>query len=298
MGPPFHRPSNSSQSSHQRSQTSRTPPRSKRPAIATSSASGSPISPTDRNGYFSSQSRGPSSNGSPPPPVPRGLPSATQLHSPRRLSTAGSPSSIERQISPQRNGSSSVPIVTSPAERQATLTVIASSDGTHRRQSVDRAQKPNMGAVNHPPPSSVSPSRPLPKHTMTKEDRPPASVVRPPELYPPSQRQTAAIDTRSPSSYAPKQLRTIPSARQVPTKRVGRASLAAALAQPKIAAALLPFLSINSFLALNASSDELRKGFGGEMVGRWVLKEWGVNIGKERGRSWPGLGVWEGFCEF
>lgn len=67
---------------------------------------------------------------------------------------------------------------------------------------------------------------------------------------------------------------------------------------PRITMALLPFLNINSFLNLLGSDDELRKYISGEMVGRWVMREWGITIERERGRSWPGLTVWEGFREY
>lgn len=69
------------------------------------------------------------------------------------------------------------------------------------------------------------------------------------------------------------------------------------ITQPRVQAALLPFLSINSFLSLMGSSHILRKEFTGETVGRWVVGEWGISIERERGRSWPNLTVWEGFCE-
>lgn len=301
LAPPVQRPHGPS-TSPRPAQTSRTPSRSRRPGASPSPASGSPISPTDRHGpsYFPSSHTGISSHGS-PPGVSRALSSTSPRAPTRRLSTTSSTSPSDRHPpvhSVNRNGSPAVAMSQAPVERQSTLTVIASSDGTRRRQSLDRVPFRSPDPPQAPPVPSVSPSRPLPKPMpKLKDERMPSPVVRPPELYPPSQRQSAAIDTRSPSSYAPKQLRTIPSSRQVPRRHPGRASLASALAEPKVAAALLPHLSINSFLALNASSDEVRKDFGGEMVGRWVLKEWGVSIGKERGRSWPGLGVWEGFCK-
>jgi hypothetical protein len=75
-------------------------------------------------------------------------------------------------------------------------------------------------------------------------------------------------------------------------------SMTSLLMHPRITMALLPFLNINSFLNLLGSDDELRKYISGEMVGRWVMREWGITIERERGRSWPGLTVWEGFREF
>ena len=58
---------------------------------------------------------------------------------------------------------------------------------------------------------------------------------------------------------------------------------------------LLPYLGINSFLALLGTSDRVRKAFTGEMVGKWVLREWGVKLEGSKGKSWPNLTVWEGF---
>lgn len=67
---------------------------------------------------------------------------------------------------------------------------------------------------------------------------------------------------------------------------------------PRIVVTLLPYLNINSFLNLIGSDNEIRKYMTGEQVGRWVMREWGVTIDRERGRSWPGLTVWEGFREY
>jgi hypothetical protein len=58
---------------------------------------------------------------------------------------------------------------------------------------------------------------------------------------------------------------------------------------------LLPYLGINSFLALLGTSDRVRKAFTGEMVGKWVLREWGIKLEGSKGKSWPNLTVWEGF---
>ncbi|WVF67733.1 hypothetical protein IAT40_002492 [Kwoniella sp. CBS 6097] len=74
-----------------------------------------------------------------------------------------------------------------------------------------------------------------------------------------------------------------------------RASLTYILSYTRIQATLLPYLSINSFLSLTGASDVIRKRFTGETVGRWVLKEWGIQVDREKGRSWPNLTVWEGF---
>jgi len=72
-------------------------------------------------------------------------------------------------------------------------------------------------------------------------------------------------------------------------------SMTALLKHPRVVISLLPFININTFLNLLGSDDEVRKYITGEMVGRWVMREWCVTIDRERGRSWPGLTVWEGF---
>ena len=82
------------------------------------------------------------------------------------------------------------------------------------------------------------------------------------------------------------------------SKRITPATLAYTLAHPAIQVALLPYLTINSFLSLTGASDLVRKRLSGEMVGRWIMKEWGLTVPKERGRSWPNLTVWEGFREY
>lgn len=74
-------------------------------------------------------------------------------------------------------------------------------------------------------------------------------------------------------------------------------SLTYLLTHPRVVVSLLPYLSINQFLNLLLSDQDLRKYITGEMVGRWVMREWGVTVERERGRSWPGLTVWEGFRE-
>ena len=80
--------------------------------------------------------------------------------------------------------------------------------------------------------------------------------------------------------------------------RGGKPTLAFLLAHPTIQSAILPCLTINSLLSLTGCSDVVRKQLSGELVGRWVLKEWGLQVDREKGRSWPNLTVWEGFCEW
>lgn len=64
----------------------------------------------------------------------------------------------------------------------------------------------------------------------------------------------------------------------------------------RIQQCLLPHLSIASFLALLGALDKRwRRSVSGEVVGRWVVREWGLTLAD--GVGWPGLGVWEGFRE-
>ncbi|KAK4683748.1 hypothetical protein P7C73_g6480, partial [Tremellales sp. Uapishka_1] len=119
-------------------------------------------------------------------------------------------------------------------------------------------------------------------------------------------RSVSAAQSRIPTSpFAPaavqrQSLMTINSGSRIPVlhpRGRRRPSLQLVLSQPMIQHALLPCLSINSFLSLTGSHEEVRRHFSGEVVGRWVMKEWGVQVDRERGRSWPGLTVWEGFLE-
>lgn len=115
----------------------------------------------------------------------------------------------------------------------------------------------------------------------------------------PSNRSTSA-QSRPPAPPAYTRQSTIhaSTARSTMPRRAGPATLPYLVSHPRIASALLPYLSINSFLSLMGYSDNVRRQFTGEMVGKWVMKEWGVMVDKERGRTWPGLTVWEGFCEW
>ncbi|KIR27943.1 hypothetical protein I309_03263 [Cryptococcus deuterogattii LA55] len=81
-----------------------------------------------------------------------------------------------------------------------------------------------------------------------------------------------------------------------------KATITFILAYSSIQAVLLPYLSINSFLSLTGSSEQVRRRFTGEMVGRWVMREWGMGVSKTKGGAggkggWPNLTVWEGFLE-
>ena len=69
------------------------------------------------------------------------------------------------------------------------------------------------------------------------------------------------------------------------------------ISHPAIQSSLLSAISINAFLSLTGSSEIVRHQFTGESVGRWVLREWGVQTPRHSGIRWPNLTVWEGFCE-
>jgi len=86
-----------------------------------------------------------------------------------------------------------------------------------------------------------------------------------------------------------------PKASYAPSAPRAIASLPLLLANQQIQECLLPFLSINSFLSLTGASKVVRKLFTGETVGRWVTREWDLQLDRERGRTWPNLTVWEGF---
>ena len=75
----------------------------------------------------------------------------------------------------------------------------------------------------------------------------------------------------------------------------GRIPIDHLLSHPAIQSSLLSAISINAFLSLTGSSEVIRHQFTGESVGRWVLREWGVQIPEQSGIRWPNLTVWEGF---
>lgn len=74
-----------------------------------------------------------------------------------------------------------------------------------------------------------------------------------------------------------------------------RAPIHYLLSHPAIQSSLLSAIGINAFLSLTGSSENIRQQFTGESVGRWVLREWGVQIPPQLGVRWPNLTVWEGF---
>lgn len=75
----------------------------------------------------------------------------------------------------------------------------------------------------------------------------------------------------------------------------GKLSIDYLLSHPAIQSSLLSSISINAFLSLTGSFESTRRQFTGESVGRWVLREWGVQTPLHIGTRWPNLTVWEGF---
>ena len=159
------------------------------------------------------------------------------------------------------------PPTESPAMANGTPPALVSSQLPTRRTSV----VPPVGGMPSAVPSAVFTS----PTTMT-----PASAT--------AQMPKMARKSTGPSNRPP------PSTR---LKRNGRPTLAYVIAHPDVQSALLPYLTINSFLSLTGCSELIRKQLSGELVGRWILKEWGLQVDREKGRSWPNLTVWEGFRE-
>ncbi|WWC92409.1 uncharacterized protein L201_007366 [Kwoniella dendrophila CBS 6074] len=84
---------------------------------------------------------------------------------------------------------------------------------------------------------------------------------------------------------------------QRPFNERPKATITFLMVHARIQAALLNQLSINSFLSLIGASNVIRKRFTGETVGRWVMKEWSIQVDRDQKRAWPNLTVWEGFLE-
>jgi len=176
----------------------------------------------------------------------------------------------------------------------SSIHVIASNDGTGRR---------NASPLRSPktrPKMLVAPHDTVPKFDF------PRSPTLPPLVDPRTAPQMAPIDQwsatqslfssqvpslqTSNSEVVPRQNITLSSSADRPPR-----TLSALLTHPQIQASVLSGLTINSFLSLTGSSESIRRCFTGELVGRWIMREWGVQVDRERGRSWPNLTVWEGF---
>ncbi|WVW80734.1 hypothetical protein I302_102720 [Kwoniella bestiolae CBS 10118] len=143
----------------------------------------------------------------------------------------------------------------------------------------------------------LSSSQLPPRLSSTNSRRAVSSPLASPAIGSGSQTQAPhAIQSPTSTSTQISRAQSHPQVRSSPRERP-RATITFLLLHNPIQAALLSHLSINSFLSLTGSSDLLRKRFTGEMVGRWVMKEWGVQVDREKGRSWPNLTVWEGFLE-
>jgi hypothetical protein len=186
----------------------------------------------------------------------------------------------------------------------ASIHVIASNDGTGRRNfSPPRSPRSRPNIV-------IPPEQPAIAHF----DFPRSPTL--PALIDPRTASGSAYGKRQSSSQtlAPNQLpsRTSsvhvlnatnatalsPSADQRKISNIRSTTLPLLLSHPNIQGSLLSSLTINSFLSLTGTSESIRRCFTGESVGRWVMREWGIEVDRERGRSWPNLTVWEGFCEW
>lgn len=167
--------------------------------------------------------------------------------------------------------------------------------------------------LSHPPPGKRTVSSPLSGRSSPMFMSPIGGMPSP---RAPIQNQLQYPNQSSRSVSQP--LPTLPNSNSIPTlppllpsepipELVPRgprpkATITFILAYPSIQAALLPYLPINSFLSLTGSSEQVRRRFTGEMVGRWVMREWGMAVAKEKGGEggkggWPNLTVWEGFCK-
>lgn len=148
--------------------------------------------------------------------------------------------------------------------------------------------------LSHPPPGKRTVSSPLSGRSSPMFMSPVGGMPSP---RAPSQNQLQYPNQGSRSVSQP--LPTLPNSNSIPTlppllpsepipELVPRgprpkATITFILAYPSIQAVLLPYLSINSFLSLTGSSEQVRRRFTGEMVGRWVMREWGEKLNCESG---------------
>ena len=122
----------------------------------------------------------------------------------------------------------------------------------------------------------------------------------PPEILPPVTRSTRfpAHDQRSGKAHLLLESRMRSTNGSILQRPFGRPSFDFLLAHPAIQSSLLGVIGINTFLSLSGSSENVRRQFTGESVGRWVLNEWTVRPPDQAGNRWPNLTVWEGFRTF
>lgn len=112
----------------------------------------------------------------------------------------------------------------------------------------------------------------------------------------PNSMQQAPARPRPPNALAPSSSDATKAVNGAELRRPrGRVPIHYLLSHPAIQSSLLSSIGINAFLSLTGSSETIRHQFTGESVGRWVLREWGVQIPPNLGVRWPNLTVWEGF---
>ena len=240
-------------------------------------------------------------------------------HQDRRLSTA--PLQFDFPRSPTLPPLNDPRGESQPKPRQDPVDKWASARSAPATGPVDIIPPPSKRtSVGPPAPRPIASSAPNKPPAMANGTPPPLSTSQLPtrrtSVVPPIGGMPSAVaSTGTPVFVSPTTMTPASASAQMPKparkssamsnhpppstrlKRNGRPTLAYVIAHPDIQSAILPYLTINSFLSLTGCSELIRKQLSGELVGRWILKEWGLQVDREKGRSWPNLTVWEGFRE-
>ena len=201
------------------------------------------------------------------------------------------------------------PLDTAPAIRRAPSSSLQPTAGPHLAPSETAVRtahnsseatsnsSPTKTSSRSHPPVTQSPSRDqsdlLVPRRQTRRSNSKGPVA--PSEAPSSQSQASAYPHSQRNGTPPTASRRRASVLQRPS---GRLQLDFLLAHPAIQSSLLGAIGINTFLSLSGSSENVRRQFTGESVGRWVLGEWTVVAPDQAGNRWPNLTVWEGFCTF
>ncbi len=151
-------------------------------------------------------------------------------------------------------------------------------DGHQRRPESSMSNRSEMGGgmMDRPRPSKKSSEYTIRPTAGTRSPTPQQGGFQ-------SFRQVSAASSHYPPSYG--------------SFKHGKASIGTIMMDETIQQSLLPFMPIASFLALlGALPAEVRRTISGEIVGRWVCREWSVAV--DQRETWPGLQVWEGFRKF
>ena len=240
---------------------------------------------------------------------------STLTRSESAQTTMTSPKSSHKPDIPQSRPDRPLPrppgqqVDTAPPFVRAPGSDFQSKAGSHLASvepSVRMAQTPSETTINSSPTKRPSRSHP-PVHQSPSKDQSGSLVPRQqtkranskgpiaPSDVPFSQSQASPHPQiqRNGTLSPPKASRRRPSVLQRPS---GRLQLDFLLAHPAIQSSLLGAIGINTFLSLSGSSENVRRQFTGESVGRWVLGEWTVVAPEQAGNRWPNLTVWEGFC--